>query len=59
MERLYRAHVYQPIDLGVMRQTLAMFVGKHDFANYGNRVERARSLAMAKGDEELKTVRNV
>lgn len=36
---LYRAHVYQPLSMDLFLATLLMFVGRHDFRNYGNRLE--------------------
>lgn len=36
-ERLYTAHVRRPIDLSLLRQAAAKFVGTHDFTSFANK----------------------
>ncbi len=38
--RLYRAHVHKPLDVGAMREALALLQGKHDFAAFSANPDR-------------------
>ncbi|GMI50332.1 hypothetical protein ScalyP_jg2012 [Parmales sp. scaly parma] len=43
IERLYRAHIYKPMDLARLEEALSCYAGSHDFAAFGCGIEKKRA----------------